>query len=70
MFIYHLFIYLLSISLDIPCPADIIIAVDMCTCDPKRFEQAQNFIISLAERLLPESFNKTQKIRFSVIQVS
>ena len=57
-----------NICSDIPCPADIVIAVDMCTCDPKRFEQAQAFITELTDRLIPISEEAGQKVRISVVQ--
>ena len=42
----------------------------MCTCDERRFEQAQEFIIELADKLIPMSAYNMQKLRFSVVQVS
>ena len=41
----------------------------MCTCDERRFEQAQEFIIELADKLIPMSAYNMQKLRFSVVQV-
>ena len=40
----------------------------MCTCDPKRFEQAQAFITELTDRLIPISEEAGQKVRISVVQ--
>ena len=58
----------LYIVLDIPCPADIVIAVDMCTCDERRFDQAKQFITELTDKLIPMSAYKMQKLRFSIVQ--
>ena len=53
---------------DIPCPVDIIFAIDMCHCDKQRFLNAQQFMIETANRVIPEANKNYQKVRFSVVQ--
>ena len=54
----------------IPCPVDIIFAIDMCHCDPLRMEISKEFIAATADKLIPDSDARGQKVRLSVVQDS
>lgn len=53
---------------DIPCPVDLVFAIDMCHCDKQRFENARNFMIETAEKVIPAANSRNQKVRMSVVQ--
>ena len=53
---------------DVPCPIDLIFAIDMCHCDKQRFFNAQQFMIQAADQILPNAAANGQKVRFSVVQ--
>ncbi len=54
----------------IPCPVDIIFAIDMCHCDPLRMEVSKDFIAATADKLIIDSEARGQKVRLSVVQDS
>jgi hypothetical protein len=54
----------------IPCPVDIIFAIDMCHCDPLRMEISKEFIGATADKLIIDSEARGQKVRLSVVQDS
>jgi hypothetical protein len=47
---------------DIPCPVDLVFAIDMCHCDKQRFENARNFMIETAEKVIPAANSRNQKV--------